>query len=195
MIDFKIILCGDYGAGKTSLTVRLLRNTFNNYSSSTVGASFMTWRPDFIEQDPDIQRKLTFGIWDTAGQERFKSLMPMYLRASDAVFYCWDYTDPFDTDVADEMYTSAKTHSPDCHFYLVYTKIDTSSYFEPCTIAEKWVDEKQIEGHFYTSSLTGEGVQELFTTMAKNLAPLTKPVIQQTVNISRYSRIKKWCYL
>lgn len=195
MIDFKIILCGEYGAGKTSLTVRLLRKDFNNYSPSTIGASFITWNPDLVKAEQEPQR-VNFGIWDTAGQERFNSLLPMYLRNADAVFFCWDYTIPFDIFTANAMYVKAKDQSPYCHFYLVHTKIDKDQNFTPCAAAEEWVEEKQLEGHFYTSSLTGDGVQDLFINMAKNL--LKNPIhriVPETIKVDKKQRsLKNCCY-
>ena len=120
--DFKITLYGEYGVGKTSLTRRLLHKNFNAQSPSTIGAAFMTWKPDLVKSEE--RRTMSFGIWDTAGQERFNSLLPMYLRKSDAIFYCWDYNNPFDSKIVDPMYDRAIEYSPDCHFYLVITKID-----------------------------------------------------------------------
>lgn len=174
MRDFKIILFGGYGVGKTSLTIRLLYKEFNDNATSTIGASFMTWRPEFITGK---QKKIAnFGVWDTAGQERFSLLLPLYLRDADAVFYCWDYNTPFDVSEADKMYNQAKEYSPDCLFYLVHTKIDRNNDENiKCKIAEEWVAAKELEGHYYTSSFTGKGVNELFSDSAKSLIDKPRP--------------------
>jgi GTPase SAR1 family protein len=135
----------------------------------------MTWRPDLQKPDSKPQR-VGFGIWDTAGQERFSNLLPMYLRGSDAVFYCWDYNVPFNAQTAQVMYQKAIEHSPDCHFYLVMTKIDkTEDFVIRSRAAEKWATETGIKGVYYTSSLSGDGVQHLFTEMAKNLLKSPRP--------------------
>lgn len=190
MGDYKIILYGEFGVGKTSLTTRMLRKHFNPYSSSTVGASFTPWLPDLVTEEQ--KRRVNFGIWDTAGQERFNDLLPMYLRDADAVFYCWDCTEPFELFTANIMYNKAKDHSPDCHFYLVYTKTDlqADNVNVKYPVAEEWAHEKQIEGYYCTSAKTGDGVQELFTNMAKNILndPNKKPRIKNIQLSSSQSR-------
>nr|QBK88238.1 MAG: Ras-related GTPase [Marseillevirus LCMAC202] len=191
MTDFKLTLYGEFGAGKTSLTNRLLHNNFN-YSQSTIGASFMSWKPDLKHQDQSS--RVNFGIWDTAGQERFSNLLPMYLRNADAVFYCWDYNTPFNRETANNMYTNAKEHSPNCLFYLVLTKIDKTKDDDIVkTDAELFAKDKEIDGIFYTSSLTGDGVQDLFiATARKLLSKLRAARFPNTIPIN-HRRISRDC--
>ncbi len=188
MTDFKLTLYGEFGVGKTSLTNRLLHNNFN-YSQSTIGASFMSWKPDLQQEQ---SRRVSFGIWDTAGQERFSSLLPMYLRNADAVFYCWDYNIPFTRVTANNMYTNAKKHSRDCLFYLVLTKIDKTPDNDIVkTDAELFAKDKDIDGIFYTSSLTGDGVQDLFIATARKL--LSKPRAARFSNTIPINRRRTTC--
>ena len=37
-------------------------------------------------------RVITLNLWDTAGQEKFKSLIPSYIKDSQAVVICYDIT-------------------------------------------------------------------------------------------------------
>lgn len=184
MLDYKIILYGDFGVGKTSLTTRLLRKQFCTGNSPTIGGSFMSWKPDTVDQ-------ITLGIWDTAGQERFSRLVPMYLRNSDAVFYCWDITVPFDASIADGKYLLAKEHSPSCHFYVVFTKLDLRDpLYSQDDAVSAWAKDHPIEGCFYTSAMTGLGVQELFTTTAQNLLAVKRVSVDDTLNIGS-GKLKK----
>ncbi len=68
MTKFKVALYGDSGVGKSSLLARLFRDVFVDSSQSTIGASFMTWRPTLASG-----KKIFIGIWDTAGQEGTRS--------------------------------------------------------------------------------------------------------------------------
>jgi Rab family protein len=190
--DYKLVLYGEYGVGKTCLTNRLLQKNFSIFCSSTIGASFMSWIPDDIENNS--KKRINFGIWDTAGQERFSLLLPMYIRGSDAVLYCWDYNIKFNKASADRMYARAIEHSPNCHFYLVLTKIDMSTDEEIISIAaEEWVNANNLKGCFYTSSYTGDGVQNCFTSLAKKLIEDPPPKKEAIIVVNSEKNIKKKC--
>ncbi len=191
MADYKIILYGDYGVGKTSLTMRLLKNTFDDNYQSTIGASFLAWRPESI--GTEINTK-SFGLWDTAGQERFSNLLPMYLRNADAVLYCWDRTVLFSETQARNKYNIAKEYSANCYFYLVMTKIDLTTDFYRCKDAELWAKEMELNGVYYTSAFNGEGVLELFNDMANKI--VTTPIIANppdTIKINTERECSKTC--
>jgi len=166
MVKYKIVLYGDFGVGKTAMIMRLFNNKFAE-TQSTIGASFLTWKPH-----PNSDTVM--GIWDTAGQERFNSLLPMYLRGSHVVINCLEYNQKFDTDKAELMYDTAKLYSPDCLYYIVQTKIDkkiTECINENADI-KKFSIEKGITNIWYTSSLTGEGITELFYNIASELSKI-----------------------
>lgn len=183
--NYKIILYGDYSVGKSCLINRLLTDTFNQYSQSTIGASYSTW----VNKDEPVYK---FGLWDTAGQERYYVLLPIYLRGSNAVIYCWEYGEKFNESKADSMYEKAIEYSPDCHFYIVITQIDKSKddniMWES---VEKWALDKNIKGCFYTSSYTGQGVQELFNTVSQNLIKCPIHTKQNIISLSIETLEKK----
>ena len=81
--------------GKTSLTLRYVRNLFDDAQESTINASY-------IEKTVEIDSKtsLKLAIWvfsiflgyfnqciekDTAGQEKFHALAPIYYRDAEGV--------------------------------------------------------------------------------------------------------------
>jgi len=190
--SYKIILYGTYNIGKTSLVHRLLRDEFYNFSQSTIGASYSTW----TYNKPNTKDIIRFGLWDTAGQEKYSTLLPIYLRGTHAVIYCWEYLTPFNKDVANKMYNNAIDHSPDCQFYLVITKIDRAEsnkiFWEE---AEEWVLEKDnIKGCFYTSAYNGYGINDLFNKIAENL--ISCPIINKdtfTLDIENLGKPSNCC--
>ncbi|KAJ2305140.1 GTP-binding protein of the rab/ypt [Coemansia sp. RSA 2704] len=95
-VPYKFVLLGESAVGKSSLVTRLVRNTFNQYNESTIGAAFMT-----RDVELDESHTATLRIWDTAGQERYKSLAPMYYRNAEGAVVVYDITQ-------EETFTKAK---------------------------------------------------------------------------------------
>ena len=75
--NFKIIVVGDSGVGKTSFVHRFTTNSFHADYKGTVGVDFATK----ILTLPD-GRKVKLQLWDIAGQERFTWMTRVYYRES-----------------------------------------------------------------------------------------------------------------
>ena len=75
--NFKIIVVGDSGVGKTSFVHRFTTNSFHTDYKGTVGVDFATK----ILTLPD-GRKVKLQLWDIAGQERFTWMTRVYYRES-----------------------------------------------------------------------------------------------------------------
>jgi small GTP-binding protein len=61
LTEVKIVIIGNSGVGKTSMINRYLKKTFDENSSTTIGAMYLN---KIVEQG-DTNYKLQ--IWDTAG--------------------------------------------------------------------------------------------------------------------------------
>mmetsp|Transcript_9386 Transcript_9386/g.14180 ORF Transcript_9386/g.14180 Transcript_9386/m.14180 type:complete len:221 (+) Transcript_9386:57-719(+) len=85
--NFKVVLLGEGCVGKTSLTLRYVRNEFNDEHLTTIQASFL---PKKLTIDGT---RVNLAIWDTAGQERFHALGPIYYRDADGALLVYDITD------------------------------------------------------------------------------------------------------
>lgn len=169
--DFKIVLYGDYFAGKTSLACRYIRQEFNTNVISTIGASYSI-APTKILKNEEKNSYYRMGIWDTAGGERYAQLIPLYLRKSDAVIYCWEYNKPFNVDKVLTNYDYCKEQAPNNLFNLVFTKIDLA---HTPFIANKTAEELAQEYGFkvfYTSAKTGDGINNLFATISSDLVKI-----------------------
>jgi small GTP-binding protein len=83
---FKIIVIGDSGVGKSSLTVRLSEDVFYKDYASTIAIDFRMHQMTFME------KKVRLQIWDTAGQERFQSVATAFYRGANGVMMCFDLT-------------------------------------------------------------------------------------------------------
>lgn len=72
----KVVLIGETMTGKTSLIKRLIENTFEEESASTLVATTVT--KTFTYEGG----QLTLDIWDTAGQEKFRSLNKVFYKSA-----------------------------------------------------------------------------------------------------------------
>lgn len=77
-----------------------LKDQFDDYRESTIGAAFLT---QTISLDENTTVK--FEIWDTAGQERYKSLAPMYYRNANCAVVVYDITQAVGSLIPPYFYT------------------------------------------------------------------------------------------
>lgn len=82
--QFKVMLVGDSGVGKTALLRRVCENQFIEEFESTIGVDYMssTWEVDNL--------LIKLQLWDTAGQERFRTITSNYYKRAHAIFLVYD---------------------------------------------------------------------------------------------------------
>jgi Ras-related protein Rab-21 len=85
--NFKVVLLGEGGTGKTSLVLRFVEDKFNERHITTLQASFLQKKINVGG------RRIQLAIWDTAGQERFHALGPIYYRDANGAILVYDITD------------------------------------------------------------------------------------------------------
>ena len=90
--QFKLIIVGDTGVGKSCILNRYLRGTHQPNEKQTVGVEFG------LKYLPVRDKTVKMQIWDTAGQERFKSVTRSYYRGSIGVIIVYDITKAESTD-------------------------------------------------------------------------------------------------
>jgi len=154
----KVVLLGEKGVGKSSLTHRLRHGEFTGTTQSTIGVAFVSHR---LQRE---NKKVIIDIWDVAGHERFSHLLPMYLRNVQVALICFELPH---TEKIRRLISITKKEDPKIQICLVATKVDLygvpSGKYHDLTHprVEKLAKEKEL-CLFYTSSLTDQGVQELF---------------------------------
>ena len=94
-INYKIILIGNSGVGKTSFFRKIATGEFYDKNISTIGIEKKS-----LELNIDIQKdgkkekkKFNISLFDTAGQEKFRSVTLNYYKGSDGIFLIYDITD------------------------------------------------------------------------------------------------------
>ncbi|KAH7105154.1 ras-domain-containing protein [Auriculariales sp. MPI-PUGE-AT-0066] len=166
--QFKLVLLGESAVGKSSLVLRFVKDQFDDYRESTIGAAFLT---QTVQLDDGATVK--FEIWDTAGQERYKA--PMYYRNANCAVVVYDITQASSLDKAKTWIKELQRQAdPSIVIALCGNKADLNARRQVAPEeAQKYAEE---EGLMWgeTSAKTAEGVTEIFTAIAKKL-PLTAP--------------------
>ena len=178
MLQFKLVLLGDSSVGKSSIVNRFVKDSFDEFRESTIGAAFLSQTVTIKEDNQDVTVK--FEIWDTAGQERYKSLAPMYYRNSNAALVVYDITQADSLEKAQNWVHELKNKVDDDNLviYLVGNKVDLTIDDEEKRVVDKTVAEKYAEdnGLLFSevSAKTGEGIQQIFQTIGENLYEIRK---------------------
>jgi small GTP-binding protein len=75
-LSFKLIVIGDSGVGKSSLTLKATKNLYENSYNATIGFEFFSFNIKINDKVIKLQ------IWDTCGQEIYRSLITNFYRKS-----------------------------------------------------------------------------------------------------------------
>ncbi len=86
VFQFKIVLLGDAGTGKTVYINRLLTGEFEKRYLATLGVE-VTPLPFYTNKG-----KIEFSIWDCAGQEKYSGLKDGYYEGADLAIIFFDIT-------------------------------------------------------------------------------------------------------
>lgn len=85
--EFKIIIVGSSGVGKSAILLRFADDIFDNSSlHPTIGVDFRFKTLNVEGKNIKIQ------IWDTAGQETFRTIVSAYYKGADAIIVTYDYS-------------------------------------------------------------------------------------------------------
>jgi small GTP-binding protein len=156
---YKVVVVGDGSVGKTTLIRRYCEGKFHASRVATIGVDFYTQRV----QLPSGTVKLS--IWDMAGQERFGVVRGGFYGGSLAAALVYDVTSMAALASLKRWRDEVLQAVPGQGLLVVGNKVDLARAVRPDL-------GRAAAAHFgapylETSALTGEGVSDLFETLAR----------------------------
>jgi small GTP-binding protein len=117
--NYKVIVIGDSGVGKTSVTYRATKREFLEKISPTLGFEYFPFVLKYKEKVIKLE------IWDTCGQESYRSLIKSFFTNSSLAIIVYAIDDLKSFNSVDEWIRQCKTLcSPETKFVLIGNKAD-----------------------------------------------------------------------
>ena len=170
IFEFKVILIGDPGVGKTSILSRFVTNEFQSVYTSTIGVEFKT-KDIYINNTTCA----SFKIWDTCGQEKFRAITRQYFKNAKGVFLVFDLTNKETIKKLNVWLRDVKENIDNEFFvFLIGNKMDVKDRdISISEEAKQFSNEKKIN-YYEISAKTGSGVYNIFEKMANKLVDIEK---------------------
>ena len=164
-INFKVIVIGNTGVGKTCITNQAIKSKFLKDSHSTIGMEIYSL---FLKIDNKI---IKLQIWDTCGQEVYRSMIINFYRSTSLAIIVYSINKKSSFKELDLWIKEIRSNNyPDIKLILVGNKLDLEesreiSYEE----GKKFADDFGFIDFFETSAKTGENIKNMFIKAANIL--------------------------
>ncbi len=166
-IHSKIVIIGDSAVGKSSLVEIYTKGELKNPEyKPTIGISIN-------QKDFQLSKriKMTYSLFDMSGSRSFTKVRKFYYTDSNAVLILFDYTKIKTLENITEWLEEAHYYVKDMSipYLLIGNKIDLVENRDAIKNKAEQLANEYSCSFFETSSLTGEGIDELFTSLISNL--------------------------
>lgn len=164
--EFKVVVLGEKGVGKSCLVRRFIEGMFSIHQQSTIGAFFLTKKCTTVDGTT-----IKMQLWDTAGQERFRSMAPMYYRNADAAIVVFDITSEDSFNKMKDWVEELKQHqvAESLILGIACNKCDLESH-RVVSRARSQEFARKVHALLYdTSAKENIGVDDLFKTITEEM--------------------------
>lgn len=160
----KIILIGNSGVGKSSLSCHFTEHHFTD-QDTTIGVEFGSENITIDKESYKIQ------VWDTAGQETFRAITKSYYRMAMGVLLVYDVTNPSSFQAIPGWYRSIQENCSDnIPIILVGNKSDQDNTHRKVTYQEGQTFADQHSILFCeTSAKSLESTRNAFVLLAEKI--------------------------
>ena len=176
-LNFKIILIGNIGVGKSCLSLKATKGIFLEEYISTIGFEFYCFNVKVDEKIIKLQ------IWDTCGQEAYRSLIKNFYRNASLAIVVYSVEDLQSFNDIDIWLKQVKTYgTSSCKIFLIGNKIDTENRKVSTEMGIKCKNDFFFDCFMETSAKDGINIKELFINCATILYEENQSLIESFNN-------------
>jgi small GTP-binding protein len=184
----KVVLLGDSRVGKTSIIARQTQSFEYTQPNPTIGCHC-----NEVQVTVD-GKPVTLQVWDTAGQEMYRALVPVYLRGADGALIVYDIADKESFASLSHWFTLiVDTLPPETVVFVIANKLDL---IESAAVSEETglaYATARKAGFFTVSALTGQGIDDVFAAMGREIVRRVRTEIDGNQGISLGARRQGGC--
>ena len=164
-LSFKIVVIGDCGVGKSCLSLRATKDTFQNYYQATIAFEFFIFNISINNINISLQ------IWDTCGQEKYQSIISSFYKNSSLsiVVYSIDNISSFN-NIDSWVKDLKQISNPNIKIFLIGNKNDLEDKrvisFDK---GKQYALDNNFALFYETSAKTGFNAKNIFIDAAKVL--------------------------
>ena len=163
LVEYKIILVGDSGVGKTSILKKFINNEFNEDIKCTINVDFFS---KSIKIDKNLYTNLK--IYDTAGQEKYRALIKQYYQGTDGIILVFDLTNENSFNKLKSWINEVSDNTEKSQIILVGNKADLIERKIDEETAENFAKQKDMK-YIETSAKEGTNILLLFEELALDI--------------------------
>ncbi|MFX1490617.1 MAG: Rab family GTPase, partial [Promethearchaeota archaeon] len=162
--NFKIVVCGDPGVGKTSTILRFTENAFLRTYVATLGVSISE---KVIKVNNDL---INLILWDIAGQSKFEIMRRHFYKGAEAVILIFDLTNRRSFDSISNWFRDIQKniipYQEKFFGFILGNKEDLKAERKVSLEEARQVAESLHLEYLETSAKTGKNVEESFYKVA-----------------------------
>ena len=186
-INFKIIIIGDSGVGKSSILKRAVKNTFDESYQNTIGFEFLLMH--FSAND----LKIKLQIWDTCGQETYRSLVQGFFRNTSLAIIVYDISEKKSYESLDIWLKDLRAQTDqELPIFIIGNKFDKENERQ---VTYKEAKEFSLSSRtkYFTecSAKTGYNVENIFQEVVKYLYRACKELGKNKIPSNNKLKINK----
>jgi len=167
-LKIKVTVIGSGGVGKTSLIQKFTQGTFQTDYIKTIGAQLTNYKTEINGY------RIELIFWDIAGQDDFHFLRPSFYRASKAAIIVYSLEENNLGERSFDRITSwhedIKQYCGDIPVIIFANKVDLINVESlETTKIQNLVKKQNFLGYYLTSALTGQGLENAFNALIKEI--------------------------
>ena len=175
-LNFKIIVIGNVGVGKSCISLKATKGIFLEEYTSTVGFEFYCFNVKINNKIVKLQ------IWDTCGQEAYRSLIINFYRNASLAIIVYSVDDLNSFNDINIWLKQVKTYgTSSCKIFLIGNKIDSEDREVSTAQGIKFKNDFYFDCFMETSAKEGINTRELFVNCATILYEENQKLLEHMV--------------